>query len=288
MSSEHTGLPVKILDLADVDSEKWKEYAVQKAAPASWLYALEGRRLASYEDAVVAHFDASSLVTESEAAILRKRMPESNSIHVIGNGVDLEYFQPQAHPASTAETENEYLVFCGLMDYFPNVDAVIWFSREALPIIRQEEPAIRFRIVGARPTRAVMELNTLPGVEVVGRVDDVRPFVQKAAVSVAPLRVARGVQNKVLEAMALAKPVVATPQACEGIPAEPEKDILVADNPRDFAQAVLHLLRDEQLRREIATRARDYVERNHSWEKNLDRLHAMLQSGIPSPEPRSS
>ncbi len=276
-----------IVDLVDVDSEKWKAYAVQKRPPASWLYGLEGKRLAAYEDAVVARFDASLLVTEAECAILRKRSPQANRVHALGNGVDLDYFRPRENASAQPRTKDTYLVFCGLMDYYPNVDAVAWFAREVLPLIRQQEPEVQFRIVGAKPSPVVASLDELPNVEVVGRVEDVRPYVQQAAVSVAPLRVARGVQNKVLEAMAMGKPVVATSQACEGIPAEPGQEILVADEAQDFAKAVLHLLHDEPLRREIGTHARAYVERNHSWEKNLDALHAMLLSASPFHDPQS-
>ncbi len=266
----------RVIDFCDVDSDKWRQYAEQKPWPMSWLYRREARTLLAYEREVARGSDSALFATEPEAQLFRDLAPESDAkIGHFNNGVDTDYFSP-AHAYASPYAEGERaLVFTGAMDYWPNVDAVQWFCDEIFPRLRARLPDLRFYIVGARPTPQVLALAGQPGVTVTGTVPDVRPYLAHAAVSVAPLRVARGIQNKVLEAMAMALPVVVTPQALEGVKADPGADLLLADGVEPFVQAVLRLLgEDDQAMR---ARARERVERHYSWPSNLASIEARLE-----------
>jgi sugar transferase (PEP-CTERM/EpsH1 system associated) len=195
----------KVMDFVDVDSEKWRVYAEHHRFPLSWLYRLEGERLGRQEEQVANSFDHSLLVSEAEAQLLQRRVG-ARPITVIPNGVDLKYFAPLGGQAGDASTP--IMVFTGAMDYFPNADAVSWFCQRIFPEIKKSLPGAQFHIVGRNPTRAVRRLARIPDVMVTGSVPDIRPYLAQAAVAVAPLRIARGVQNKILEAMAMGLPVV--------------------------------------------------------------------------------
>jgi sugar transferase (PEP-CTERM/EpsH1 system associated) len=267
---------LRVADIVDVDSDKWTQYAAKARWPARWIYAREGRRLLDYERHVARTFDASYFVSRAEAELFHRLAPESvNRVSHFANGVDTLYFSPDVpHPDPFASGE-EALVFTGAMDYWPNVDAVTWFAREALPAIRRERPTAVFYIVGSRPTPAVQALAAIDGVRVTGTVPDVRPYLAFARAVVAPLRIARGIQNKVLEAMAMARPTVVTPQALEGIDAQPGRDLLLApeDGP-GFARTVLDLLAGNADR--IGRSARDRVVAHYGWDANLEPVARVL------------
>jgi sugar transferase (PEP-CTERM/EpsH1 system associated) len=258
----------RIVDFVDVDSDKWRQYADKKGWPMSWLYRHEARQLLSYERRVAAEYDASLFVSAPEADLFRQLAPESDGkIGFFNNGVDTDYFSPDlAHQSPYAPGERA-VVFTGAMDYWPNVDAVQWFAASIFPQLRARFADLRFYIVGARPAPAVQALAQQDGVIVTGTVPDVRPYIAHAQVAVAPLRVARGIQNKVLEAMAMATPVVVTPQALEGIDAEPGTELVLAEDENDFVEAVSALLYVPA--HGIGKAARAKVERNYSWPSNL-------------------
>lgn len=260
----------RVVDFVDVDSDKWRQYADKKSWPMSWLYRHEARQLLSYERQVAREYDASLFVSAPEADLFRQLAPESDAkIGFFSNGVDTDYFSPaapQAQPSPYGEGERA-IVFTGAMDYWPNVDAVQWFAAEAMPLLRARFPDLRFYIVGARPAPAVLELGKQPGIVVTGTVPDVRPYIAHARAAVAPLRIARGIQNKVLEAMAMATPVVVSPQALEGIEAEPGRELMLAEDAAGFADAVAALLGRSSNEMGLAARAR--VERKYSWPSNL-------------------
>ncbi len=268
-------VPVRLMDMVDVDSDKWARYACARHWPLSWLYRREAAKLAAWEGRVAREFDATFLVSPQEAGLLEQTHPEARGrIHWFENGVDYEYFRPDSTlPAPCAEGESA-IVFTGAMDYWPNVDAVVWFAREAVPRIRAELPAARFCIVGSRPAPAVRELAKLPGVTVTGRVADVRPYLQHAACVVAPLRLARGVQNKVLEAMSMARPVVASRQALEGIHAEVGSEVLAGGDLSEMIAAVLAVCRGEHAG--LGARARARILQAYDWNRNLSRLDPWL------------
>jgi sugar transferase (PEP-CTERM/EpsH1 system associated) len=262
----------KILDFIDVDSEKWRSYAQRRSFPLSFIYRLEAERLARYEKETAQLSDHCFLVSEEEKCILQRRV-NGHPVSVISNGVDIEYFSPSG---DVRETSQPAIVFTGVMDYFPNVDAVRYFCRDMLPLVLRTMPTAQFNIVGRNPTRQVRELGKHANVVVTGAVADVRPYLAQASVSIAPFRLARGVQNKILESMAMGVPVVGTTQAFKGIAATEQHGIRIADDPRSFAQHVLTLLQgDVSLRRQAGFQARRFVERHHRWEDqgaNLERL----------------
>jgi len=258
----------RVVDFCDVDSDKWRQYADQKSWPMSWLYRHEARQLLAYERQVARDCDASLFVSQPEADLFRKLAPESDAkIGFFNNGVDTDYFSPEPAHVSPYQAGERVLVFTGAMDYWPNVDAVQWFATDIFPQLRAGFPGLRFYIVGARPSPAVEALGKLDGVAVTGTVPDVRPYIAHAKVAVAPLRIARGIQNKVLEAMAMATPVVVSPQALEGIDAEPGTELVLADGAAAFVEAVSNLLSRQADVMGRAARAK--VERQYSWPSNL-------------------
>jgi sugar transferase (PEP-CTERM/EpsH1 system associated) len=203
------------------------------------------------------------VVTEAEADLLRQFAPGA-PVFAVGNGVDLDYFRPAAGPEEPA------CVFVGALDYRPNVDAACWFCREVWPHVRRARPEATLRLVGRRPVPAVQALAAVAGVEVVGQVPDVRPYLRRSAVSVAPLRIARGVQNKVLEALAMARPVVASPTTLAGLRGPATPGVLMASSPEEWAAAVIRLLDDEPLRRRLGADGRSYVAEGHCWDRCLE------------------
>ncbi len=265
----------RVVDFVDVDSDKWTQFAASQRWPMSWVYRREGRVLLDYERTVADEFDASVFVSAQEVDLFNKLAPHARSVLDIHNGVDTDYFSPERAYADPYQGCSEVVVFTGAMDYWANVDAVSGFAHEVWPLVRARHPNARFAIVGARPSVAVQQLASLAGVEVVGAVHDIRPYLAHAALSVAPLRIARGVQNKVLEAMAMAKSVVATPQAADGIRAQVGKELIVAESAAEFSQQVVAVL--EQSAPDTARAARERVLQDYSWEENLRQFEVLLE-----------
>ena len=267
-----------VMDLVDVDSDKWEQYARHHHAPLKWAYQIEGQLLHRYEQRILQSFDAVALVSEAEAEVFRKRTGFYNKIYAVGNGVDLDYF----HPVSVKTSADCYAItFCGAMNYLPNVDAVCWFANEVLPHIRKVIENVEFWIVGGGATHDVKALEKYPWVKVTGRVPDVRPYVWKSHLSVTPVRIARGIQNKVLEAMAMAVPTLVTPQAFEGLEVEAGKDVFVAPAEAEvFAAKALEALGDPELRQTVAFNARRMMEEKYSWNSRLLLLDNLLLSPV--------
>ena len=273
-------LACRVLDMVDVDSDKWTQYAPTQRWPLSWLYAREGRKLAEWEARVAEDFDATLLVSKDEAALLQQRVPlGQHKIGAFENGVDAEYFSPARDYPDPYPSDVQGVVFTGAMDYWPNIDAVTWFADRIFPAVRAAVPGAQFTIVGSRPAEAVLALARQPGVVVTGGVPDVRPWLFHAACAVAPLRIARGVQNKVLEAMAMARPVVASGQAAEGIRAEAGRDYILAKGEAEFAHAVVAQLQCGAPN----ARARDCILANYDWARNLAAIDPLFEQGAASP-----
>jgi sugar transferase (PEP-CTERM/EpsH1 system associated) len=258
----------KVMDLIDVDSTKWSQYAETAAPPMSWVYRHEAETLGRYEQRIVRAFDRTFLVSPAEARLLGDSSDEGK-VGAFANGVDLSFFTPTHAPRGNAAGQGPLIVFTGVMDYRPNIEGVEWFAREVFPGIRTRMPDARFAIVGSRPVQAVQALAEQPGVIVTGFVEDVRDWLARASVCVAPLLIARGIQNKVLEAMAMGRAVVATPQAFEGVEAQAGRDVLVAGSPAEFAQTVLALLADKPRAEAIGRNARECMEQRYRWASNL-------------------
>ena len=269
----------RVIDFCDVDSDKWRQYADKKSPPMSWLYRHEARQLLRYERQVASDYDASLFVSAPEAELFRQLAPESAPrIGHFSNGVDTDYFSPGHVFASPYAAGERALVFTGAMDYWPNVDAVQWFCDAVFPALRARDPALRFYIVGSRPNAQVQALGQLPGVTVTGTVPDVRPYIRHAHVAVAPLRIARGIQNKVLEAMAMATPTVVSPQALEGIDAIAGSELAVADGAPAWIETVGALLaREDRGNEDMGRAARARVEHHYSWPSNLACIEERLE-----------
>jgi sugar transferase (PEP-CTERM/EpsH1 system associated) len=265
---ELRGVPA-VVDLVDVDSQKWLDYAAASRGPRAWLYRTEGRRLRRREQDLRSWTRAVTVVSDAEADLFRGFCPDG-PVHVVTNGVDLDYFRPRPGPVEPA------CVFLGALDYRPNVDGVCWFCDEVWPALREQRPGIKLYLVGRRPAPAVCRLAERPGVEVVGQVPDVRPYLARAAVAVVPLRIARGVQNKVLEALAMGKATVISPPCRAGLRVEPGSDLLVASSPAEWTDAVRRLLDDAGLRERLGAAGRRRVEEQNCWERCLEPLGGLL------------
>jgi sugar transferase (PEP-CTERM/EpsH1 system associated) len=273
-----TDIP-RVADLVDVDSDKWRQYADTQSWPYSAIYRRESRALLRFERQIAQRFDATVFVSAAEAGLFRRLAPESaDRVWHVNNGVDADYFSPERTYVNPYGDDGQVLVFTGAMDYWPNVDAVVSFANAVFPAIRRKVPAARFYIVGARPAPEVKMLAELPGVSVTGAVTDMRPYLAHASLAVAPLRMARGVQNKVLEAMAMAKPVLASPQAAEGIEAHIGSELLVAGDEAEFVQQASSVLeRGNTAATGAAARAR--VLGYYAWESSLGRFEQLLTRG---------
>jgi sugar transferase (PEP-CTERM/EpsH1 system associated) len=267
-----------VMDFCDVDSDKWVQYANKAPLPMRPLYALEGRRLADYELQVLRRCQAATLVTEQEKDIWQHLpQPLRSKVHVIPNGVDLDYFSPTA--VSTVPQRSAHAMsFTGAMDYYANVDAVTWFANEVFPRVQSVYSDATFTIVGSRPTPEVQQLGERPGIEVTGFVDDIREWYLRASLCVVPLRIARGIQNKVLEAMSMGRPVLATPPAFEGLGAEAGTDVQVADGAEAFAAQAIRLLGDLVHAETMGRAGRRFVESHYVWEGNMRRLEELLEA----------
>jgi sugar transferase (PEP-CTERM/EpsH1 system associated) len=265
-----------IVDLIDVDSQKWLDYAGASRGPRAWLYGLEGRRLRRLERRLAGWAEGLTVVTEAEADLFRQFAPDA-PIHAVGNGVDLDYFQP------SDAVEEAACVFVGALDYRPNVDAACWFCANVWPALHRARPDARFLLVGRKPVPAIRALAALPGVELIGQVPDVRPYLVRAAIAVVPLLIARGVQNKVLEALAMGKAVVASPTTLAGLRRESTPGALTASTPDEWVRNILSLLDDPERRRRLGLEGRRYVVDRHDWNHCLEPLVDLLQLSEPTP-----
>jgi sugar transferase (PEP-CTERM/EpsH1 system associated) len=271
------------MDFVDFDSAKYAAYGAEQSGPMGWINRREGRKLLAFERDVAMRADVSTFVSEAEAAMFRAATGTGiDRVRAMENGVALDYFDPAASFAaltSAERGEGPLIVFTGQMDYRPNIEAVESFARQSLPLIRQSRPDTRFAIVGRAPTSAVQALAAIPGVIVTGGVEDVRGWLAAADVVVAPLRIARGIQNKVLEAMAMARPVVASPQAAEGIDGTHGAHLLVAPDPSEEAAMVLALLGDTDRAQALGKAARQRMIERYEWDRTLAALPELVMGG---------
>lgn len=265
-----------VLDMVDVDSDKWQQYAATAPFPKSWLFAREARTLLQLEREAAARFGASLFVSPFEARTMAELAPESaRRIHSVANGIDLVRNNPALRFANPFSADELPLVMVGTMDYRPNVEGAIWFAECVLPLVRERLANATFYAVGAKPAPELMIPR--PGMVVTGKVEDVRPYVAHAAAIVAPLRLARGVQNKVLEGLALEKPVVATIPASRGLGIVPGEELWVENDPQRFADAVIAAATGPD-RGRIAANGRSRVERDYDWATTLSALDRILEN----------
>ncbi|MBL8698814.1 MAG: TIGR03087 family PEP-CTERM/XrtA system glycosyltransferase [Alphaproteobacteria bacterium] len=277
---------IRVMDMIDVDSDKWRQYATRKSPPMSWVFAREARCLERFEIRVAERFDATFLVSRQETEFFQRLAPQAaERVRCVRNGVDTAFFAPQPPQPGLFAAQEFPLVFTGAMDYWPNIDAALWFAREILPAVRTRVAGAVFYIVGSNPTPELRAVARAGEIVVTGTVPDTRPYIAGAGAVVAPLRIARGVQNKVLEAMAMAKPVVTTTKALQGIDAVAGEDLLIADEPYGFAAAIEGIKHSGA--HEIAARARACVMRNYGWESNLSYLLDLVAGTGPATSTRT-
>lgn len=264
------GIP-KILDFGDMDSQKWLEYAHYKAFPLSFGYWLEGKKLERAERRLAASFDLCTATTRGEWETL-EGYGTGAATDWFPNGVDSRYFSPSAEPY-----DPDTLCFVGRMDYYPNQECMFDFCANVLPRIRERRPQTRLLIVGADPSPAVRKLENQAGVTVTGSVPDVRPYLQRSALMVAPLNIARGTQNKILEAMASGVPVVTSGAAAAGVDAVDREHFLVARTPEQHALAVLRIQDDRGERARLAAAGRARMLSHHDWGRSMQRLDRIIE-----------
>jgi sugar transferase (PEP-CTERM/EpsH1 system associated) len=268
-------IPV-VVDLVDVDSDKWTQYAAHTKFPFATVYRREGRTLQAYERKVCEGAACVLLSTEREAQLARRIAPQAH-VQVLPNGVDTEYFQP-ARESAVAPA----VVFTGDMSYFPNEEAVVYFARQVLPLIRRDIAGVRFLIVGRNPGRKVQDLQKLGGIEVTGFVPDVRDWLSQAQVAVAPFTIAAGIQNKILEAMASGLPVVATSRAAQGLSPKVADMVDQGDTVEELAEKIVLLLRDPNLAHRRGLDGRTRVTEDYSWTYTLGRLLQIVENPGPT------
>lgn len=270
----------KWVDLVDVDSQKWADYAQAARGPQRWLYARESKTVAALEHHIAREADVIAITTPAEARLLRARCPQSTPT-VVENGVDFQYFAPQG------ESVPARLAFVGVLDYMPNVQGVLWFIEHVWPRIRQAHANATFEIVGRNPVAALRKLHAVAGVSVWANVPDVRPHVAAAELIVAPLQIARGVQNKVLEALAMERAVIATPAACQGLATIADEHLICASSADEWCDAAVSLLNDRRRREQLASAGRRFVVQHHCWNRCLAPLEQWLGQLLGSPASRA-
>jgi sugar transferase (PEP-CTERM/EpsH1 system associated) len=263
----------RIMDYGDLDSAKWSDYTQHRSFPLSAAYALEAAKLRRFEKLVAESSTYCTFTTRGEAEAFR-HLGVSKPLTVIPNGVDVSYFQR----GSPALAGAKVIAFLGRMDYFPNVDGICWFAKELLGEIRSRVPDAQLRVVGSNPVGAVRDLAKIPGVTVTGFVPDVRPHLIDAAVAVAPLRLARGTQNKILECMGMGIAVVCTAEAARGIQATAGEHLLVGNSPKEFIDSTVELLLNSNRRNQLAEAGRRQVASAHQWPASMQILDEVLRS----------
>jgi len=281
---ETSSLP-KLVDLVDADSEKWIQYSEHAPFPKSLVYRHEGFRLRNYEKKLSKCFDVSTVVSKDEKEKLLKFIEDDKWVRVIRNGINHTFYDEEHIDEAEeflAGDLSKNILFVGGMFYFAYIDGVLNFYNKSFAAVKEKVSNVKFFIVGADPAPSIKKLNEDENVCVTGFVKDVRPFLKKTSVYVVPLRIAPGLQNKILEAMIMKIPVVSTSEAILGIDATDGVDVFVEDNPEKFGERVVELLQNEELCKKIGANARKMVLEKHNWKKNLreyERIFEELTSG---------
>ncbi|MBK8976009.1 MAG: TIGR03087 family PEP-CTERM/XrtA system glycosyltransferase [Planctomycetes bacterium] len=270
-ATSHPGVR-RVMHFAELDSDKWRQYADKSGPLGRWIYGREAERLLRFETAVAQTFDASLVVSEVERELFMRLIPSVEPV-VVPNGVDVDHFASKGDE----QREPHTIVFTGVMDYEPNVDGVLWFADTCWPRIRARHPDARFLVVGSRPIPRIRQLGERgDGIEITGWVEATPPYFDRATVAIAPLRLARGLQNKVLEAMSMGLPVVASPQAAQGLGSVGPDTLRIAADADALATEVLALLDDPAAARAIGSRAARWVREHFRWEHMFARLDAVF------------
>lgn len=278
--------PILAMDFMDVDSDKWRQYASESGILTKWIYRREQKLISKLERSVIREFDLCMLISDKEVALMRSQNAnciKSNDIVAVGNGIDMLEFslKPVISP------KLDHFLFVGVMDYKPNIDAVLFFTQNLWPTIKAQNNSAKFSIVGMSPTPAILSLAKQDGIEVTGMVDSVVDYFHQADVFVATFQIARGVQNKILQAMACGVPVIASELGAEGIPCEHGKNILLSQLTKESFIEQLNTLKDWDTHQAIINNAFTLIETEYSWpgmlssvEQSMTTLVAELESNI--------
>lgn len=266
-----------VIDFVDVDSDKWLQYSQKAKWPMNWIYSREAKTLLAFDSKVAQLAKMNIFVSQEESQLFTHLVDiDPKKVSFVNNGVDTDYFSVNDSYNTPYNKSENIIVFTGAMDYWANVDAVMWFTREVFPIIKLQCSYAQFYIVGSKPTKQVMALASTEGVFVTGSVEDIRPYLRFSSVVVAPLLIARGIQNKVLEAMAMGKRIVATPQAIEGIKIV-DQEVYIEESAEAFAKQVLSLLDNTQVSFYVEEN-RQFVQKKFSWDASLKRLTHIIET----------
>jgi len=261
--------PLLLMDFMDLDSDKWQQYANTSIWPMKWIYQREAKLLSQYEQKITEKFDCSFFIADAEVDLFQSRCSNSGKVLTMGNGMDTDLFVPAKNPPNN---EVPVFLFTGVMDYKPNIDAVAWFIEEIWSSIIARYPKAKFIIAGMNPTLKVKELAKVTGIEVTGFVDDILPYYHQSDYFVAPFRLARGVQNKILQGFACGLPVISTPMGAEGINCEANKNILIANTKEEFLTHIEHLEANARFRNLIRENALKLIHEHYSWQGKLQIL----------------
>ncbi len=267
-------MPKLVMDFMDLDSDKWNQYANSSSIPIRWVYKREAELLSNYEEKICQLFDTSFFISQSEVDLFLEHAECTKKPLAIGNGIDTNYFVPRNQ---STLNNNPVFIFTGVMDYKPNIDAVLWFTKHVWPKIIDEYDKPKFIIAGMNPVSEIVVLAKIQGVEVTGYVEDILPYYHRSDIFIAPLRIARGVQNKVLQSFACGIPVVSTTMGAEGIDCTDGQEILIADTAEDFFENIQKLLSNTNIYQSIKDNALELVQNHYSWSGKLSTLSHILE-----------
>jgi len=262
-----------LIDFMDLDSDKWKQYSTSSYWPMSWVYTREARLLARLEQKIQQTFDHCFLISQNEVDLFHQYIGPAENIHVLGNGIDTDSFYP---PVKPPENSDPVFIFTGVMDYKPNVDAVLWFMKHVWHLIREQYPQARFIIAGMNPSQTIQNFAHTPGIEVTGFVDNILPYYHQSDYFVAPFTIARGVQNKILQACACGLPVIASSMGAEGIEYKHGENIIIAETAEDYLQSIDNLESDSAIKADIKDAAIKLIHDQYSWDGKLEVLDSFL------------
>lgn len=262
-----------LMDFMDLDSDKWRQYARQASIPMRWVYQREAWLVGRAERTIYQQFDRCFFISNNEVSLFSQQLAEASKVSVLANGLDTAAFYPAATPANPTDP---VFLFTGVMNYKPNEDAVLWFVQSMWSQVRQQYPAARFIIAGMSPSAKIQQLATQPGVEVTGYVEDILPYYHQASIFIAPFRLARGVQNKILQAMACGLPVITTPMGAEGIACQPGEHLLTAHTETEFLQCIELVQQSATLRQALQQNGPELIRQQYSWEGVLQPLQTLL------------
>ncbi len=274
LPTQLTTKPKLWVDFMDLDSDKWHQFAAKTKPPMKWIYTREAALLQQYEQTIHHACDACFFISKTEVELFSQQTPNRNKIHVIANGLDTHFFTPSPPKAIT---NKPIFLFTGVMDYYPNVDAVLWFAQETWPKLLNKWPNASFIIAGMQPTAKIRSLAKIKGISVTGYVNDILKYYHQADIFVAPFRLARGVQNKILQAFATGLPVVTTSIGAEGIECTDKTHLLIANNEQETLESIDMLLSNQTLRNRIRNNALNFVHQHFSWSNQLQALDKLLQ-----------